>query len=72
MADYKLLQNTDTVKRTSDHTTIPNDPGNVDWIEYQEWLAAGGVPDPYFTPQIDPELDSVGTGKTAAEILEVT
>ena len=29
---------------------IPNDPGNRDWVEYQEWLTAGGVPDPYVPP----------------------
>jgi len=25
---------------------IPNDPGNKDWITYQNWLAAGNTPDP--------------------------
>ncbi|UPK03088.1 hypothetical protein [Bradyrhizobium sp. 170] len=34
------------VQRMADVTTIPNDPANADWIKYQEWLAAGGVPDP--------------------------
>ncbi len=26
--------------------TIPNDPGNRHYIEYQEWLAAGNTPEP--------------------------
>jgi len=25
---------------------IPSDPQNRDWIQYQEWLAAGNTPDP--------------------------
>jgi hypothetical protein len=25
---------------------IPNDPGNRDWVEYQEWLAQGNTPAP--------------------------
>lgn len=30
---------------------IPKDPLNIDWIEYQAWLAvAGHVPDPYVAP----------------------
>ena len=26
--------------------SIPNDPGNRHYIEYQEWLAAGNTPEP--------------------------
>jgi hypothetical protein len=26
---------------------FPNDPANRDRVEYDEWLADGGVPDPY-------------------------
>lgn len=40
------VANTSAVLRTSDNTTIPFDPGNVDYQAYQEWLAAGNVPDP--------------------------
>jgi hypothetical protein len=49
MAEYQLTA-TDAVIRTADGATIPADPANRDWIEYQDWLAAGGVPDPYVKP----------------------
>ena len=55
MADYRLAE-TDAVIRVGaprppngevgPDLWIPNDPANKDWIAYQEWLAAGGVPDP--------------------------
>lgn len=47
MADYQLVKDrTDAVIRTADGFTIPNDPLNLDWVAYQQWLTAGGVPDP--------------------------
>lgn len=46
MADYKLTLDPNVVIRTSDNANIPNDPDNSDWKIYQEWLAAGNVPDP--------------------------
>jgi hypothetical protein len=49
MAEYQLTA-TDVVIRTSDSAYIPNDPANRDRIEYNVWLAAGGVPDPYVAP----------------------
>ncbi|MEH2565308.1 hypothetical protein [Bradyrhizobium sp. AZCC 2289] len=70
MAEYKLTTS-DAVIRTIDNTIIPNHPDNADWIEYLQWLADGGVPDP-LPPKIDPELDSMGTGKTANQILGAT
>ena len=70
MAEYQLTP-TDSVIRTADGAFIPADPANRDWVEYQQWLTDGGVSDPV-PPVIDPELDSVGTGRTAAQILGVT
>jgi hypothetical protein len=49
MADYQLTA-TDVVIRTADQAFIPNDPANRDRAEYEQWLADGGVPDPYVPP----------------------
>ena len=49
MADYALTE-TEIVIRTADGACIPNDPDNRDRVEYEEWLADGGVPDPYVPP----------------------
>jgi hypothetical protein len=49
MADYQLTD-TDVVIRTVDQAFIPNDPDNRDRVEYEAWLADGGVPDPYVAP----------------------
>jgi hypothetical protein len=49
MADYQLTD-TDIVIRTEDGASIPDDPDNRDWQQYQQWLTDGGVPDPYIAP----------------------
>jgi hypothetical protein len=56
MSAYQLTSTDATVIRTADQANIPNDPGNRDWVEYQKWLTAGGVPDPY-VPVPDSLLD---------------
>ena len=49
MADYRLTDSA-IVIRTTDGACIPDDPRNRDRIEYEAWLDAGGVPDPYVPP----------------------
>ena len=34
------------VVRTADNAYIPDNNLNADWVEYQEWLAAGNTPEP--------------------------
>jgi hypothetical protein len=62
MADYQLTATDATVIRTADQASIPNDPANRDWKEYEKWLADGGVPDPYVKPPkvTIPTVDWVG------------
>jgi len=47
---YKLLKG-GCVLRLVDSVSIPPDEGNVDWREYQAWLAEGNVPEPAQTPE---------------------
>ena len=51
MTDYQLTA-TEAVTRTADGASIPNDPLNADRIQYNKWLADGGVPDPYKAPLV--------------------
>ena len=60
MADYQLTA-TDAVIRTADNAAIPNDPANRDWIEYQQWIADGGVPNPYVPPEPVPPMPAPET-----------
>jgi hypothetical protein len=46
MAKYKLTAT--GVRWGNRH--IPNDEDNLDWQEYQEWLAEGNTPDPKDPP----------------------
>ena len=69
MADYKLTD-TNAVIRVSDGAVIPADPLNSDWREYQDWLAAGGVPDPYVPPPlpVPTSANKLGLKRALAEI----
>jgi hypothetical protein len=51
-----------------DGAWIPSDPANRDWAEYQDWLAAGGTPNPP-KPPVHPALDAYDMGETAQTIL---
>jgi len=51
MADYKLQKCGVGVIRLRDMASIPECADNVDWQEYQEWLAKGNTPAPAETPE---------------------
>jgi hypothetical protein len=73
-ADYALTPFPNVVLHFHDGTvtSFRDDVESPENAAYQDWLAAGGVPDPYSATQpIDPELNSMGTGKTTNQILGV-
>ena len=37
---------TEVIRRLPDGASIPNDPANVDWQQYQVWLSEGHTPLP--------------------------
>jgi len=47
---YKLLES-GGVKNLETGAFIPNDPGNIDWQKYQEWLSEGNTPELTETPE---------------------
>lgn len=53
MAEFRMTD-MDTIVRVSDGATIPNDPANRDRAEFDAWIAAGGVPEPYIVPAPEP------------------
>jgi hypothetical protein len=54
---YRLLED-GGVLETLTHKSIPEADENLDWQEYQEWLAQGNTPDPVDVPpaKTDAEL----------------
>src|SRR4051812_40593627 len=67
MSEYQLLtpDPDGAVLRKADSMCIPADPANRDWIEYQQWVEDGGVPDPY-APPVQPPAGSVAPKMVAA------
>lgn len=49
---YKLIANSNNVLRMSDGASIPDDPGNRDYIEYLAWIAQGNTPLPADVPSL--------------------
>ena len=47
---YTLTAHPNTIVRDEDGAFIPNDPANVDYQEYQKWLAKGNTPAPAASP----------------------
>jgi hypothetical protein len=43
---YTLTKNPGIVVRDIDGVYIPDDPNNLDWQEYQRWLAIPNTPNP--------------------------
>lgn len=39
------------IQRIADLACIPEDGGNLDWVVYLEWLAAGNTPEPWVVPE---------------------
>ena len=71
---YQLTTSTSII-RLSDGAFIPNDPGNRDYRDYLEYLAAGNTPEP--APPLEPapilttEQKLNAAGLTVAELKEL-
>ena len=40
------VDNPDMIIRKADNAAIPKDEGNIDYLEYLDWVAEGNTPDP--------------------------
>jgi len=49
---YQLTQSSSEIKRLSDNATIPFDPANQDFVEYNKWLSEGNIPLPPDEPTL--------------------
>lgn len=52
MSTYRHLAN-GFVLLLPDMIQVPNDPYNSAWLDYQAWVAAGGVTEPFAPPVVD-------------------
>ena len=66
---YQLAEH-NTVHRLSDNAYIPKDDRNVDYQQYQQWLAAGNTPLPAPEPP-KPPAPATAAEKLAAAGLTV-
>lgn len=57
---YQLIPNSSLILRLSDGASIPPDPANRDFREYQRWLAQGNTPQPAPSPEPSTEPDFTG------------
>ena len=48
------LGNIEIIVRDEDGAFVPNDPDNIDWQAYQQWLDEGNQPTPYTPPEAKP------------------
>lgn len=64
MSAYKLLKQ--GVKRLADGACIPPSLDNLDWQQYQAWLAAGNTPDP-----ADPDPSPPPPQPTIQDVIDV-
>ena len=58
--NYKLLKS--GVQRLNDGASIPPTLDNIDWVEYQKWLALGNTPvsaDPDPVPTDHSDIDMI-------------
>ena len=72
---FKLINNSNCVRRLQDGAAIPANSGNSDYREYQEWLAAGNTPEPADQPAPVNPLDAaeahIASHFTTARLLQM-
>lgn len=66
LASPYRLTGTASIVREADGAVIPADPRNADYQQYQAWLSAGNVPDPYIAQAVVPTSVQVNSTSTPA------
>jgi hypothetical protein len=52
VAEHPIFGTSNTVIRISDGASIPFDPANMDFVEYNKWLSEGNIPLPPDEPTL--------------------